>query len=63
MVEKFAAFLTVCSSVEDLEYVVLMVYTVFSLLFTILKIANNNICDLKISLNLTVADDPCHIDQ
>ena len=29
MVEKFAAFLTVCSSVEDLEYVVLAVYTVF----------------------------------
>ena len=64
MAEKFAAFLTVCSSVEDLEYVVLMVYTVFSLQFIILKIANNNICDLKISLNLTfVADDPCRIDQ
>ena len=31
MAEKFAAFLTVCSSVEDLEYVVLTVYTVFSL--------------------------------
>jgi hypothetical protein len=32
MVEKFAAFLTVCSSVEDLEYVIVtvMVYTVFS---------------------------------
>ena len=64
MAEKFAAFLTVCSSVEDLEYVVLVVYTVFSLQFTILKITNNNVYNLKISLNLTfVADDPCHIDQ
>jgi hypothetical protein len=27
MVDKFAAFLTVCSSVEDLEYVVVMMYT------------------------------------
>jgi hypothetical protein len=30
MVEKFAALLTVCSSVEDLEYVIVVVYTVFS---------------------------------
>lgn len=30
MVEKFAAFLTICSSVETLKYVVLMMYTVLS---------------------------------